>query len=541
MGKRGPKTGAAKAAAANQKRTWEGPPPWEKPGLSRWRRVVVFIESLPITSGMHAGQKMRLRPWQKKIIKAIYRIRKGRRIVRTALITIPRKNGKTALVAGLALCHLIGPEAEARGQIFSAAADRDQAALIFRELEAIILAIPEFNERCNIQSFKKAITDTITGSVYQALSSDARKAHGLSPSFMIFDELAQAPNRHLYDNLTTGTGARSEPLMIVISTQSSDPNHIMSELVDYGEKIQSGALPPDPSFHATIYKAPDDCDPWDERIWHACNPALGDFRSLAEMRQYAEQAKRIPAKEATFRALYLNQRVDSAQRFIGSADWDACGGEVDPEALSGRPCWGGLDLGSTQDLTALVLYFPEDNGAVLPFFWVPGDRLDEREDRDRVPYRTWQKKGFIEATPGRAIDKNTIVFRLAEISGKYDVKGVAYDRWRIEDLLKLLSDEGIELPLKPWGQGFKDMGPAIDALETAILEAKIRHGGHPVLRWNVSNAVVVKDPAEARKIAKDKSIERVDGAVALTMAIGLCNREPEPVKYDFSRPLVLSA
>ena len=210
------------------------------------------------------------------------------------------------------------------------------------------------------------------------------------------------------------------------------------------------------------------------------------------------------------------------------------------EALRGLECWGGLDLSSTRDLTSLVLYFPHD-GSVLAWFWVPKDRLSEREDKDRVPYRTWQKEGFIEAHEGRAIDKLAVALRLAEIAGKYDVRAVAYDRWRIEDLQKILVDEGIDVPLKPWGQGFKDMGPAVDALETLILGAKLRHGGNPVLLWNVSNAVVVLDPAGARKISKDKSRDRVDGLVALAMAIGLQAREPGPVQYDFDRPLVLSA
>jgi phage terminase large subunit-like protein len=542
MGRRGPRTGAAKAAARDQRPTWEGSPPWEAEGLTRAGRVVAFLECLPITSGMHAGSLLKLRPWQREIIEGIYATGEdGRRIVRTALVTCSRKQGKTALAAGLALCHLIGPEAEQRGQVYSAAADRDQAAIIFREMEAVILAVPEFAERCNVRTFNKQITDELTGSTYQALSSDARKAHGLSPSFMVYDELAQAPNRHLYDNLTTGTGARAEPLMVVISTQSSNPHHIMSELVDYGQKLLDGTLPPDPAFHATIYAAPEDADPWDEAVWHACNPALGDFRSLEEMRQFAEQAKRIPAKEAAFRNLYLNQRVDAEQRFIGSADWDACAGAVDPDDLEGRPCWAGLDLSSTTDLTALVLYFPEDGGAVLPYFWVPNERLGEREDRDRVPYRLWAREGYIEPTEGRAIDKRAIAYRLAEIASTYDLRGVAHDRWRMADLKKLLEDEGIELPLVDFGQGYKDMGPAVDAMETVILAGKIRHGGHPVLTWCCSNAVVTVDPAGARKIAKDKSRDRVDGLVALCMAVGLASREPEPVEYDFSQPVLLTA
>lgn len=549
MGKRGPgakpvekapaKSGQLSLWGTTAPRKEKTQFPWEKRGLSRAARVIAFLEFLPITSGMHAGKKFKLRPWQKKIIEGIYATGKnGKRIVRQALFTVPRKNGKSQIASGLALAHLVGPEAESRGQVFSAASDRDQASIIFREMKAIILAVPEFAQRVIIRDFGKQIEDTVTGSTYIALSSDARKAHGLSPSFMVYDELAQAPNRHLYDNLTTGTGARAEPLMVVISTQSSDPHHVMSELTEYGRKVRDGLIS-DPTFYPAIYEAPADADPWDEAVWHDCNPALGDFRSLEEMRQFAAQAKRIPAKEAAFRNLYLNQAVDPDQRFISSGDWEACAGAVDLASLRGRPCWGGLDLSSTTDLTALVLYFPEDGGAVLPFFWVPGDNIEAREDRDRVPYGLWSRQKHIEALPGRAIDKLAVALRLGELSGMFDIQGVAYDRWRIEDLKKILADEGIDITLKDWGQGFKDMGPAVDALETAILEGKLQHGGHPVLTWCCSNAVVQVDPAGARKIAKDKSLDRVDGLVALCMAIGLHAREPKPQVVDFSRPIFL--
>ncbi|MCB2190419.1 MAG: terminase large subunit [Deltaproteobacteria bacterium] len=539
MGRRGPKAGPTKTVQDGPKVSGEYCFLWEKPGLTRAQRVVLFVESLPITSGMHAGRLFRLRPWQKKIIRALYRTKRGVRVVRKALLTFPRKNGKTALAAALALCHLIGPEAEPRGQVYSAASDRDQAGIIFNELEAIISAVPEFNARVNIQRFRKTLEDDLTGSVYMALSSDDRKAHGLSPSFVVYDELAQARNRHLYDNLDTGVGARAEPLFVVISTQSSDTHHVMTELVNYGQQVLDGVVQ-DESFLPVIFSAPLDADPWDKKVWKACNPALGDFRSLEEMRQFAAQAQRIPAKESVFRNLYLNQPVEADTRFIAGPDWDACAGKVDPAALVGRPCWAGLDLGSTRDLTALVLFFPEDEGAVLPFFWVPGESLAEREDHDKVPYRTWHAKGLIEATEGRAINRRAIAYRLGEIAALYDLKGLAFDRWRIEDLQVILADEGISLPLVPWGQGFKDMGAATDALEAAILNQKIRHGGNPVLTWNCANAVVQVDPAGSRKIAKDKSIERVDGLVSLVMAMGLHAREKKPVEYDFSEPLVMT-
>jgi phage terminase large subunit-like protein len=508
--------------------------------LSRVDQVIQFIESLPITSGMLAGQQFKVRPWQRSILEGIYRTdENGKRTVRQALITMPRKQGKTALTAALALCHLCGPMAEQRGQVYSAAADRNQASLIYNEMKAIILAVPELAGRIIIRDFTKHLEDTVTGSIYMALSADSKTKHGFSASCIIYDELAQAPDRKLYDVLMTSTAARREPLTIVISTQSSDPHSIMSELVDYGMQIRDGVLQ-DPAFFPVIYTAPEDADPWNEETWFACNPALDDFRSLEEMRSAALQAQRIPARENAFRLLYLNQRVSADSRFINQADWDACAGDIDIEALRGRPCYGGLDLSSTTDLTSLVLYFPE-NGAVLPFFWVPADRLDEREHSDKVPYRQWQKAGYLEAPNGRAIDKYAIVHRLAELASTFDIKGIAYDRWRLEDLKKLLSDEGISIPVTAWGQGYQDMGPAVDVLEAHILNQTIKHPRHPILTWNVSNAVIEIDPAGSRKITKEKSIERVDGLVALVMAVGLHAKAPKPVEYDFSRPLIVTA
>jgi phage terminase large subunit-like protein len=507
---------------------------------SRFERVVAFIESLPITSGVLAGSKFKLRGWQKDILKGIYRTdSKGRRVVRQALITMPRKQGKTQLAAALALAHLCGPEAEQRGQVYSAAADRNQAALIYAEMKAIIAAVPALEERIVVRDFTKHLEDLETGSVYQALSSDAKTKHGFSASFVVYDELAQAPDRKLFDVLSTSTAARAEPLIVVISTQSGDPHHVMSELVDYGLQVRDGIVK-DQAFLPVIFTAPEDEDPWSEATWNACNPALGDFRSIEEMRSAAAQAQRMPAREPAFRLLYLNQRVRAESRFIPQAEWEACAGDVDPEALRGRPCWAGFDLSSTIDLTALLLYFPEDGGAVLPFFWVPKDRLHEREHSDRVPYPQWHKDGLIEAPAGRAVDKLAIIRRIAEIAAMYDLRGIAFDRWRLEDLKKLLADEGIDIPVTPWGQGFKDMGPAVDALEAAILDRRLRHGSHPVLTWNAWNAVVEIDPTGARKIDKAKSTERVDGMVALTMAVGLAVRSPRPEVFE-PRLYVLTA
>lgn len=522
----------------------KGRRPWQKKGLSRADRVIAFIETLTITSGVFAGKKFKLRPWQQRWIRKVYREQKGKRIVRTALLTMPRKNGKTQLVAALALCHLVGPEAERRGQVYSAAADRNQSAIMFREMEAFILADAALSARCNIQRFAKRIEDMETGSIYEALSSDARKAHGLSPSFFAYDELAQATDRHLYDNLSTGMGARLDPLGIVISTQSSDPLHVMSELTEYGRKVIAGQIKDD-TFLAEIYAAPADADIWDEKVWAACNPALGDFRSLEDMRVKAFRAKRIPTEEASFRNLFLNQAVDAVADLIPPPDWRACSGAPLHDKLRGSACYGGLDLSLRQDLTALVLFFPDGlgGGDVLSWFWMPKEGLRDKADRDRAPYDVWEQQKLIETTPGRTVDMRFVARRCAEIRASFDLRGLAYDRWGMEAFKKTLADEGIDLPLFPFGQGFKDMSPAVDEMLSAVLNHSLRHGGHPVLTWNASNVKAEIDPAGNRKLTKERSRGRIDGIVALVMAMGLVAKMvPEtPIDLDafLERPVIL--
>jgi phage terminase large subunit-like protein len=518
MGKRGIQSAASKAIKprrASRAKTL----PWNRKGLSRSARVIAFCEFLPITAGVHAGRKLVLRPWQKEIVQAIYATNgDGLRKVRTALVTLPRKNGKTALAAALALCHLLGPEAEQRGQVYSAASDREQAAIIYREMEAIILSVPEFDSRCHIQSFHKTITDTMTGSVYRAMTADSRKAHGLSPSFMVYDELAQSHDRELYDNLTTGTGARKEPLMVVISTQSADPNHIMSELVDYALKIQDGTLPADPAFYGCVYAASDDADPWDEATWYACNPALDDFRSLEEMQIFAEQAKKIPAKESVFRNLYLNQRVDAAAKWISSFDFEACVGQM-PD-LSGRECYAGLDLSSTQDLSALSLCFIPQNGEpffTMHFAWCPSNAIKTRSKADRVPYDLWNRQKHIEATPGSVVDYSYILKRIETISKQYSLKAILFDRWGSTKIVKDLEDMG--LTVLEFGQGFASMSPPSKEMEKLVLERKIVFPDNPALAWCFSNVIAEVDAAGNVKPSKKKSKEKIDMVVSCIMAL----------------------
>lgn len=520
---------AAEAAALQTE-----PHAWEAEGLSRADRVIAFLESLPVTKGFGAGATFALMDWQKDWLRAVYADGEdGLRQVRTGLLSVARGNGKTVICAGLALAHLIGPEAEPRGECYSAAASRDQSALIFAEMEAIIFAVPWMAARLNVQRFHKRIEDMETGSIYRALASDGAAVHGLASSFVVCDELAQWKRRELFDVLRTSLGKRAEPLMLVIGTQSPNPENVMSELVDYGGRIETGEIA-DASFHGKVYAVPDDADVFDPASWPLANPALSVFRAERELREEAERAQRMPSFEPSFRNLYCNQRVDAEPKAIDPREWESCGSAVNMDALRGRPCYGGLDLASVRDLAAFVLYFPEDDGAVLPWFWTPKAGLAEKEETDRVPYRTWARQGHLEATPGKAIDKTFIAARLGEIAGLYDVRGVAFDRMFMKDLQVILDHEGIALPLVEWGQGFLSMGPAVNAFETALLDDHLRHGMHPVLRWNAGNAVFEHDAAGNRKLSKNRSIDRIDGLQALVMAIGLTARDAGPVEYSGS-------
>ena len=545
MGRRGPGASRMKAAAASAPvdqsgsyglfAEWEPPKPephpWEDEGYSRAERVIAFVESLPITKGFGAGECVQLLPFQIEWIMAIYGTdADDRRRVRTGLLSVARGQGKTVLAAMLCLAHLVGPEAEPRGECYSAAATRDQSALIFAEMEAIILQTPWIAARVNVQRFHKQIEDMETGSKFRALASDGASVHGLASSFVVCDELAQWKKRELFDVLRTSMGKRREPLMLVIGTQSPHPENLMSELVDYTDRIASGEID-DPSFHGVVYAVPEDADPYDPENWRLANPAMGVFVSQEQLADEAARAKRMPTFEPAFLNLHCNMRVDAEPKAINPAEWQACGGAVDLDTLRGRPCFGGLDLSSVRDLSSLVLYFPEDGGAVLAWFWCPKAGLTAKEELDRVPYRTWANQGHIEPTPGSAIDKGFIAQRMAQVASMFDVKGIAFDRYGFQDLKNILDREGVDLPLTEWGQGFVSMGPAVNAFEVALLAGELRHGMHPVLRWNAGNLIFDTDPAGNRKPNKARSIDRIDGMAALIMACGLAAKDGGPEVY----------
>lgn len=511
----------------------------------RVRRIIQFIENLTVPSGKGAGKPFKLRPFQKKFIQDVYGPEKADiRIVRRAILAMGRKNGKSVLTAALALVHLVGPEAVINGEIYSAANDREQAALIFKYAAQIVRGTPELLEYVKIVDSTKTMICFLNGSIYRAVSAEAGTKFGLNPTVVIYDELAQAKNRDLYDALDTSMAARLEPLFIVISTQSNDPQHILSQLIDDG---LSG------NDHTTVchlYAVPDDAENVfdDPKIWKLANPALGDFRSLPEMRTAAKRAKRMPSFETAFRNLYLNQRVDATAPLISRADWEACVAEK-PQLEAGEKVYLGLDLSSKTDLTSLIAVSAEDGDRVCAWFWKPGETLREHITRDRVPYDVWKKDGWLDTSPGRSIDYDFVADKVAELSRDYEIVGMAYDRWGIANFLQSCRRIGLDayedtkeekrrgaLRIVAWGQGFRDMAPAIDALEVSILERRFKHDGNPCLRWNIANAIAVSDPAGNRKLDKSKARFRIDGAVALAMALGLKSRdlaeEEKPSAYE---------
>jgi phage terminase large subunit-like protein len=495
--------------------------------MSRAERVIAWVEGLTVTSGASAGQPLRLRPWQRDLIRRVYAEGPGgRRLVRTALVSTARKSGKSTLCAALALCHLVGPEAVPRGQVVSAAADRGQASIIYAELRAFALANPDIADRVVFRDFNKTVEDVETGSVFAALSADHRKAHGLSPTVAICDEVAQWRGRELLDALITGQGAHAEPLLFAISTRSPDPDNPLEELIRYARAVEEGGVE-DPTFTATIYSAPAEADPWCESTWRLANPDADDVR-LEDIRTQALRAQKLPSLEPAFRAYVLNMPVAPDDRFIGPREWDACARTAERIGH----CFGALDLASgAGDLTAFALYWPE-TGALHVVGFMPEGQVERKQSEDRAPYREWAARGLLVLTPGMAMDRAWLVQHLARECEGLDLQAVAHDRWGLADLTAVMDREGAFLPLRPHGQGYRDMSPSIGAFEAAVLQGHLAHGGNGLLRWAVSNAAVDMDPAGSRKLSKARSRGRIDPLIAAVMAVGFASREPAAPTFE---------
>ena len=488
------------------------------------QRVVRFIEALRHTKGEFHGQPFHLLPWQEKIIQDVFgTVRDDDPTMRqytTAYIEIPKKNGKSELGAAIALNMLINDD-EWKAEVYSCASDRQQAAIVFDVAVDMVRQSPALMKRVKIIPSTRRMIYQPTGSIYQVLSSEVATKHGLNVSACIFDELHTQPTRALYDVMTQGSGdARKQPLWFLLTTAGTDRNSICWEVHQKALDILEGRKI-DPRFYPVLFGLPDDADWTSEENWYRANPSLDHTITIDKVRDAFHKAQETPADENQFRQLRLNQWVKQSVRWMPMDKWDECGGVVDPYALEGRACYAGLDLSSTSDLTALVLAFPptsEDEPYIaLPFFWLPEETLSLRVRRDHVPYDQWAKRGFIQTTEGNVVHYGFIERFICELGERYNIREIAHDRWNATMMVQTLEDDGFTMV--PFGQGFKDMSPPTKELMRIVLEHKLCHGGHPVLRWNMDNAYVRTDPAGNLKLDKEKSTEKVDGAVALVMAL----------------------
>lgn len=487
---------------------------------TRGERIIRFVTEYCVTpEGEHVGKPLVLADFQKKFILDVYDNPHG---TRRAYLSIARKNGKSGLIAAILLAHIIGPERVLNSQIVSGARSRDQAALIYHLAEKMLNLQPKFKGLYRLVPSSKKIIGLKANVEYKALSADGQTAHGLSPVLALLDEVGQirGPQDDFVDAITTAQGAHKAPLLIAISTQAANDNDLFSQWIDDAIRSQ------DKKIVSHIYAAEKDADVLDEKAWYASNPALGIFRSLADLEEQAKQAARMPSSENTFRNLILNQRVSTFAPFISRNVWDTCSGKVLPFANGN--IYAGLDLSARTDLTALVIV-GQINGVwhTVPYFWTPEIGLSDRAKRDRQPYDVWVKQGYMATTPGATVDYEYVANDLVSIFSQLNVRGIAYDRWRIDILRKELTNLGAELPLFEFGQGFKDMSPAIDALESELLNGRIAHGNHPVLTMCAANAMITKDQAGNRKLDKHKATGRIDGIVAMAMALGLASRDDE--------------
>lgn len=484
--------------------------------------AVGFIECLSHTKGTWAGKPFELIDWQEQIIRDVFGTIKsnGYRQFNTAYVEIPKKMGKSELAAAVALLLTCG-DGEERAEVYGCAADRNQASIVFNVAADMVRLCPALSKRVKILDSQKRLIYLPTGSIYQVLSADVSNKHGFNTHGVVFDELHTQPNRKLFDVMTKGSGdARMQPLYFLITTAGNDTNSICYEIHQKAQDLLDGRKN-DPTFYPVIYGA-DEADDWtDPKVWKKANPSLGITVGIDKVRTACESAKQNPAEENSFRQLRLNQWVKQAIRWMPMDRWDKCSFTTDPDSLAGRVCYGGLDLSSTTDITAFVLVFPpeeeDDKFIILPYFWMPEENIDLRVRRDHVPYDIWEKQGYLKTTDGNVVHYGFIEAFIEKLGEKYNIREIAFDRWGAVQMVQNL--EGMGFVVVPFGQGFKDMSPPTKELMKLTLEEKLAHGGHPVLRWMMDNIFIRTDPAGNIKPDKEKSTEKIDGAVATIMAL----------------------
>lgn len=493
-------------------------------------RLAFFPDYLKHVKGEKGGQPLALEPWEKSLIANIFAWKRpdGLRRYREVFLFIPRKNAKTT-IGGAIVNSVLFQDDEPGMECYSAAADREQATLVFSQVEGMILQSPELSSLCQIYKTARSVVRQNRASAYKVISADAASKHGFNSHLVIIDELHAQPNRELVDVLLTSTGARRQPLIIYLTTSDYERPSICNEKYDYACKVRDGIIN-DSSFLPVIYEAPktwngETCDYaspkfyGNKAIWKAANPNLGVSISEEYMARECQRAKETPSYLNTFLRLHLNVKTQQDVAWLDMTQWDACQDDaVSPAELLGAECYAGLDLASTSDLCALVLLFPEHGNAVLPFFWLPAETALIRERRNRVPYPAWIQQGFLQTTPGNVTDYDQIREDILELAEQYDIRELAIDRWNSSQLQTQLQQAGIEVV--PFGQGFASMSSPSKELERLIIAKNLRHDGHPVLRWNMSNVMTEGDAAGNIKPSKKKSSEKIDGVVALIMALG---------------------
>ena len=506
--------------------------------------AVMFIESLCHTKGTWAGKPFELIDWQEQIIRDIFGTLKpnGYRQFNTAYVEIPKKQGKSELAAAVALLLTCG-DGEERAEVYGCAADRQQATIVFDVAADMVRMCPALSKRVKILASQKRIIYTPTNSFYQVLSAEAYSKHGFNIHGVVFDELHTQPNRKLFDVMTKGSGdARMQPLYFLITTAGADTHSICYETHQKAKDILEGRKI-DPTFYPVIYGADEEDDWTDPKVWKKANPSLNITVGIDKVEAACESAKQNPGEENSFRQLRLNQWVKQAVRWMPMDKWDVCAFPVSEDDLEGRVCYGGLDLSSTTDITAFVLVFPpldeEDKYCILPYFWVPEETLELRVRRDHVPYDVWERQGKLMTTEGNVVHYGYIEKYIERLGERFNIREIAFDRWGAVQMVQNL--EGMGFTVVPFGQGFKDMSPPTKELMKLVLEQMVAHGGHPVLRWMMDNIFIRTDPAGNVKADKEKSTEKIDGAVATIMGLDRairCGNDAGASVYD-SRGLLV--
>jgi phage terminase large subunit-like protein len=501
-----------------------------------------FANVLRLAGGEHEGKPFVLHPSQQFIIGSLFgwKSADGFRRFRVAYIEQGKGNGKTPLAAGIGL-YMLTADKEPRAEIYAAATDQDQAKILFRDAVAMVdqsKALDSRIQRSGGKGREWNLAYLATGSFFRPISSEhvgGRGKSGFRPHCALLDEVHEHPSAAMVEFMRAGTKGRRQALILMITNAGVyDPNAVAFHYHEYSSNILNQQIDND-SFFAYVCGL-DKGDDWkDPAVWRKTNPLLSVSISEKYLQEQVLEAVGMPSKQSIVRRLSFCEWVESSDPFVEPEVWNANAGKVPADQLAGLTCYGGLDLSGKNDLTALQLVFPLDDGskAVLPFFWTPGEGVRQRADRDGAPYERWIREGHIIAKPGTTIDYGWIAHKLGELSGIYRIEAVAFDRWRIDDLKRELEDLGIGawiynrdndnggICLVEHGQGYKDMSPAVEALEDDLKEVRLRHGGHPVLSWCVANAKVVSDPAGLRKFDKRKATGRIDGAVALAMASNL--------------------